>query len=205
MTMNPSARNIFQLLIDTAAKFPDRTALFQPVPGGSRRDPQAVPQYKTLTWAQFRDSARHLALGLDSIGIQQGDIVVIHSETRLEFFVADFGILGRGAISAALYTAIPMPDQAANLRTLKPKAVIVETAKTRRALQAALGDMHLDTHWIQMTGSEEGITMLDDLIAAGAKIDVNHQNAPPPSGDTVDSISAISAPCDFAISTLGII
>jgi long-chain acyl-CoA synthetase len=171
MTTNSSTRNIFQLLIDTANRYPDRGALFQPVPGSSRRESQGDAQYKTLTWAQFRDRARHLALGLDSLGVQQGDFVVIHSETRLEFFVADFAILARGAISAALYTSIPMAEQMANLRTLKPKALFIETPKTRRALESALGDLHLDTHWILMTGSEEGVATMDELIATGARID----------------------------------
>ena len=161
-----SAHNVFHLLVNTAARHGGRTALFQPVPT-SRREAQAEPRYKTCTWNEFRDTARHIALGLYGLGLRKGEIAAIHSETRLEFYLADYGIMALGCLSAGLYTSIPMAEQAGNLRTLRPKAIFIESPKTLKALQTALGDLQLDTHWILLTGTADGVMTLDELCAAG--------------------------------------
>ncbi|HEY3740292.1 MAG TPA: long-chain fatty acid--CoA ligase [Bryobacteraceae bacterium] len=163
-----SPRNVYGILDNTAARHGSRTGLFQPVPTSRKEAATAPPKYKTVTWAEFRDSARHIALALAQLGLRKGDVAAIHSETRLEFYVADFGILALGCISAGLYTSIPMVEQAGNLRTLQPKAIFVESPKTMKALQTALGDAKLETHWILMTGSADGVMTLDELIKAGA-------------------------------------
>lgn len=144
--------------------------MFQPLPT-SRREAQLAPKYQTLTWAQFRDAARNLALGLESIGVRKGEIVAIHSETRLEFYLADFGIMALGAISAGLYTSIPMVDQVVNVRNLKPRAIFVETPRVMKAMKAALGDYPMETEWILMTGSEVGVMTLAEVQERGAKRD----------------------------------
>lgn len=164
-----SAQNVYHLLVDTAARLGSRTALFQPIPT-SRREAasQAEPKYKTCTWTEFRDTTRLISLALHSLGLQKGDIAAIHAETRLEFYLADYGILALGCMSAGLYTSIPMAEQAGNLRVLRPKAIFVESPKTLKALIAALGDLQIETHWILLTGSAEGAITLDQLIAAGA-------------------------------------
>ena len=162
-----SAQNVFHLLVDTAARHGGRTALFQPVPT-SRREAQTEPRYKTCTWLEFRDTARHIALGLYGLGLRKGDIAAIHAETRLEFYLADYGIMALGCLSAGLYTSIPLAEQAGNLRMLRPKAIFVESPKTLKALQTALGDLQLDTHWILLTGTSDGVMTLDELCAAGA-------------------------------------
>lgn len=165
-----SAQNVFHLLVDTAARLGSRNALFQPVPT-SRREAQAEPKYKTCTWVEFRDTARHIALGLYGLGLRKGDIAAIHSETRLEFYLADYGVMALGCLAAGLYTAIPMAEQAGNLRVLRPKAIFVESPKTLKALTGALGDLQLDTHWILLTGSAVGALTLEELCAAGAARD----------------------------------
>ena len=163
-----SAQNVYHLLVDTAARLGSRTALFQPVPTSRREAAQTEPRYKTCTWNEFRDNARHIALGLYSLGLRKGDIAAIHAETRLEFYLADYGILALGCLAAGLYTSIPMAEQAGNLRVLRPKAIFVESPKTLKALMAALGDLQLETHWILLTGTADGVMTLEDLCVAGA-------------------------------------
>ena len=170
-TPRMSARNVFQLLVEAAARYGNRTALFQPIPTSRREAAHAEPKYKTVTWVEFRDQARNIAKGLNGLGLTKGDIVAIHSETRLEFYLVDYGVMALGCIAAGLYTSIPMPEQAANLRTLKPKAIFVESPKTLKTLRSALGDASFDSHWILMTGVDEGVITLDELVAAGAQRD----------------------------------
>src|SRR5215470_10784603 len=93
-----SARTVFTLLEETAARYGNQAALHQPEGRGKHRD---------YTWTQFRDAACEIAVGLHRLGIQKGDVVALNSETRAEFYLADFAIMGCGAISAALYTSYP--------------------------------------------------------------------------------------------------
>jgi long-chain acyl-CoA synthetase len=163
-----SLRNAFQILADTSGRYGSRTALFQPLPTSRREAQTTPPKYKTVTWAEFRDTARHIALALEHLGLRKGDMVAIHSETRLEFYLADFGILALGCISAGLYTSIPMVEQAGNLRVLEPKAIFVESPKTLKSLLTALGDLRFETNWILLTGTAEGAMTLEDLSRLGA-------------------------------------
>ena len=123
-------RTLFTILEETTRQYPDRVALFQPI-HGSRKD---APQYQTYSWTQFRDIAAEIGLGLAAHGVRHADTVAIYSETRAEFYLVDFGVMSIGAVSAGLYTAISMQEQAVNIRNCKPRAIVVENSKSLRAL-----------------------------------------------------------------------
>ena len=165
--MTAASRNLFSVLEATASQYPDRVALFQPVPGAKKDATAADGKYQPYTWTQFRDIAREIGVGLAQSGIRHGDIVALYSETRAEFYLADFGIFSIGAISAGLYTAISLAEQALNIRNSKPRAIVMENPKVMRALKAALGDLQIDTLWILMTGEDNGTLTLDALRAKG--------------------------------------
>jgi len=48
---------------------------------------------RTLSWIEYLTAAEEIAAGLRTLGIGKGDIVALDSETRLEFYLADLGIL----------------------------------------------------------------------------------------------------------------
>src|SRR5450755_3433615 len=87
-------RTIYQVLEETAAQYGDAPALRQPIVGtdGPR-------EYLTYSWNQYKTAAQEIAAGLRSIGIRKGDVVALDSETRLEFYLADQGILASGSIA----------------------------------------------------------------------------------------------------------
>ncbi len=160
-------RNLFTVLEETVSQYGDLQALFQPTPG-AKKD-AGLERYQAYTWRAFRDISREIGVGLAQLGVQHGDIVAIYSETRAEFYMADFGVMSIGAISAGLYTAVSMEEQALNLRKAKPAAIIIETPKALRALQHAMGDLHPQMHWILITGEENGTLTLDGLRELGRK------------------------------------
>ena len=73
-----------------------------------------------------------LPLGLSALGLQKGEIACILSETRAEFYLVDLGIMGAGGVSAALYTAYPMPELAANIEASGRRFLFVEDRKHSR-------------------------------------------------------------------------
>jgi long-chain acyl-CoA synthetase len=149
-------RTVYAVLESTAAAHPENVALHQPAGGGT---------YKTWTWAQYRDTVRQLAVGLRSIGLRKGEIVALQSETRAEFYLADIAVMTAGGIAAALYTSLPIADQAKTLLNSGARFVFVENAKAMKALQAAAPD--LNAQWILLTGEAPGALALEHVRARG--------------------------------------
>jgi long-chain acyl-CoA synthetase len=132
-------RTVYTVLEETAAIYPDKPALHQPLGGG---------KYRTWTWREYRDTVQQIAVGIRELGVPKGGMVALQSETRAEFYLTDIGIMTSGAISAALYTSLPYADQARTLRASDVKVVFVENEKVMNALQ---GEGPLDVQWILLT------------------------------------------------------
>ncbi len=151
-------RTVYTVLEEAALAFGDKPALQQPIGSG---------KYQTYSWREYRDAVREVAVGLAEIGIAHGEIVALQSETRAEFYLADVGLMARGAISAALYTSLPIEDQVRTLRGCDAKVAFVENAKAMATLAAAGGDQPLPLRWILLTGEAPGVTTLVEVRRKG--------------------------------------
>ena len=153
-------RTVYSLLEEAATAHGELVALHQPETKKEGRG------YRTYTWIEYRTAAREIACGLRSIGVQNGDIVAVGSETRAEFYLLDIGIMANGSTSAALYVNSQAVDQVSALRRCGAKLIFVEDAKIYRALQAA-GGAELEARWVVMTGLIEGVMTLEEVRARG--------------------------------------
>ncbi len=138
-------------------------ALYQPIgskPGGG---------YRTYTWNEWLQASREIAMGLRSLGIGKGEIACILSETRAEFYLVDLGIMGAGAVAAALYTAYPVAELASGICDVEPRFLFIEDAKTLAELQGAMEEQgeRLPEYVILMTGEQDGILSLESIRARG--------------------------------------
>src|ERR1700722_14165933 len=141
------ARTVYTVLEETARKYGKAAALHQPTGKGG---------YRSYNWLEYQRAAEEIACGLRRIGIQKGDTVALHSETRAEFYLADLGVLTNGSIAAALYTSYPAVDQVNNIRFTHAKAVFIEDPESMRTLIAAADPALHQLHWILLTGHAEG-------------------------------------------------
>ncbi|HEY2012606.1 MAG TPA: long-chain fatty acid--CoA ligase [Bryobacteraceae bacterium] len=145
-------RTIYQVLQEAAGTYGDAPALHQPGPSG----------YVTYSWKQYQQAVEEIAAGLRSLGIGHGDVVALNSETRLEFYLADLGIMANGSIAAAMYPSYPANDLVKTIATMQARAVFVEDLQTLKKLREARVD-----HWILMTGEGEGALTLNALREKG--------------------------------------
>ena len=152
------SRTIYTVLETAAKTYGGAPALHQPIGKG---------KYKTYSWIDYKTAAQEIACGLRSLGIGKGDVVAIFSETRAEFYLADLGVMTNGSIAAALYTTYPLPDQIGNLRASDAKAVLIEDAKSMKALIDTAGHPALPVQWVVLTGEAEGALTMDELRAKG--------------------------------------
>ncbi|MYS87281.1 MULTISPECIES: AMP-dependent synthetase/ligase [Streptomycetaceae] len=78
---------------------PEREAYRHPVPvGDGDRE-----EWRSLTWGQAGDRAKAIAAGLVMLGVEPEDRVAIVAETRLEWVLADLGIMCAGAATTTVY------------------------------------------------------------------------------------------------------
>jgi len=145
-------RTVIQVLQDAARRYGDAAALHQPSESG----------YLTLSWKQYLQAVTEIAAGLRVLGIAKGDVVALNSETRLEFYLADIGIMANGSIAAALYPSYPAKDLLRNIEMSGASAAFVETPKMLAAIRSASV-----RHWILLTGTAEGALTLEELRAQG--------------------------------------
>jgi long-chain acyl-CoA synthetase len=150
-------RTIYQVLEESAAQFGDAPALRQPSTGKDGKR-----EYLTYSWNQYKTAAQEIAAGLRSIGIRKGDVVALDSETRLEFYLADLGILAAGSVAAALYPSYPPKDIIRTVVNCGAKALFVEDPKILQALRDAP-----EMPRILLTGAAEGALSLDQLRERG--------------------------------------
>jgi long-chain acyl-CoA synthetase len=116
----------------------------------------------TYSWNEYLHAVEEVAAGLHTLGIGKGDIVALNSETRLEFYLADIGIMTNGSIAAAMYPSYPPQDLVRTLATSRARAVFVEDASMLELLQDAKVE-----HWILLTGERAGTLTLAGLRAKG--------------------------------------
>ena len=156
-----TSRTVYTVLEEAAQTWGDRPALHQPDGKGT---------YRTWTWNDFRSTVREIACGLRRLGIAKDDKIALFAETRAEFYLADVGVMTAGAVSAALYTSYPLPDQIRNLHHADARLIFVEDSTAMHALQRAAEPDDLNVRWVLLTGAadpgQEAIT-LDELRELG--------------------------------------
>jgi long-chain acyl-CoA synthetase len=99
---------------------------------------------------------------LRSLGVGKGDVVALHSDTRLEFYLADLGTLANGSIAAALYPSYPPAHLVRTIAGAGATAAFVEDPKALAMLRDAPV-----RHWILLTGESAGALTLEALRSLG--------------------------------------
>jgi long-chain acyl-CoA synthetase len=159
-------RTVFTVLEETAAQYGEAIALYQPSGSKSARG------YRTYSWNEWLTVSREIGLGLRALGVQKGEVVCVLCETRAEFYLVDLGIMAAGGMSAALYTAYPMPDLVKSVLGADPKFLFLENPKTREDLLKAAADkgVTLAAQQILITGEAEGALNLERLRQMGRDV-----------------------------------
>jgi long-chain acyl-CoA synthetase len=94
--------------------------------------------YQSVSWAVAARDVRRLALGLRSLRIGRGDRVVIVSENRPEWILADLAVMTAGAITVPAYVTHTVEDHRHVLANSGARAVFVsKPVLSARVLAAA--------------------------------------------------------------------
>jgi long-chain acyl-CoA synthetase len=101
--------------------------------------------WRRVTWGEFAHRVAAVAEGLRAAGIAPGDRVLLVSENRPEFAIADTALMAIGAVTVPTYTTNLPADHAHILRDSGARAAIVSSAALgKRVLAGAALAQGLD-------------------------------------------------------------
>ena len=130
--------------------------------------------YQPLSWSQVRTRVVALASGLIDVGVKAGDRVVLVSENRPEWCIADLAIMAIGAITVPAYTTNTSHDHRHVLTDSGATAAIVSHGRFVKPLLSAAAHISHPPRVILMDHEDlkqnPGVPlyMWDDILERGA-------------------------------------
>ena len=106
--------------------------------------------WQAMSWAEAARQVCLLAEGLRRIGLKDGDRVMLVSENRPEWCLADLAIMAAGCITVPAYTTNTERDHLHILENADVRAVILSDAKLAKPLLPAVVRSGLPVHVIAM-------------------------------------------------------
>jgi long-chain acyl-CoA synthetase len=169
-------RNVPELFLERVGKTPDVEAFRHPrslADGG----PAA---WASLTWAETQARVRAIAGGLRALGLPTERACAILSSTRIEWILADFGILLAGGATTTVYPSSTAEECAFILSDSGSVLAFVENDEQARKLRGRRADLpELRTVVIfDGASSPDGwVVSLAELEARGRAWDAAHPGA----------------------------
>ncbi|WBY17020.1 long-chain fatty acid--CoA ligase [Erythrobacteraceae bacterium WH01K] len=109
-------------------------------------------EWKTQSWREVAEQVCVLAENLRRIGLAEGDRVMLVSENRPEWCIADLAIMAAGCITVPAYTTNTERDHVHILDNSGAKAVIVSNEKLSAPLIPAIFRTGIAEHIIPIDG-----------------------------------------------------
>ncbi len=95
--------------------------------------------YRSTTWGEAAQTVKDLSRGLRALGLEPGERVMLLSENRPEWLIADVAIMAAGGITVPAYTTNTIADNNHILTDSGARGAIVSTrALAKQLLPAAL-------------------------------------------------------------------
>ncbi|HJZ89856.1 MAG TPA: long-chain fatty acid--CoA ligase [Gemmataceae bacterium] len=148
-----------------------------------RRGPQVAVRYKRggrfqdLTWADFRADVLACAAALVEAGVRPGDRVGLLGENRVEWMIADLGILTAAAITVSPHSSLSgrqihyqMRDAGARWLFASTAAQLDKVRQVRRELPDLEGIVVFDA-----PAAGDGVMSWDDFLRRGRQSLARHE------------------------------
>lgn len=121
--------SVAALFLERVAATPDAEAYRYPVAPVSGAGPD---EWKALSWAQAAERVYSIAAGLIELGVQPEQRVALASSTRVEWLLADLGIMCAGAATTTIYPQTNADESAFILSDSESLVLVAEDAAQAR-------------------------------------------------------------------------
>ncbi|WP_405853555.1 long-chain fatty acid--CoA ligase [Streptomyces sp. NBC_00090] len=171
--------SVATLFLERVELTPDAEAYRYPVPAASGTGPD---DWKSLSWGQAAERVYAIAAGLVDLGVQSEERVALASSTRVEWVLADLGVMCAGAATTTVYPQTNAEESAFILSDSESRVLIAEdAAQLAKAVErrADLPDLHhvvvIDATGVESDG--DWVLSLADLEARGRAYLEKHPEA----------------------------
>ncbi|HZX39567.1 MAG TPA: long-chain fatty acid--CoA ligase [Streptomyces sp.] len=175
--------SVATLFTERVAATPDAEAYRYPVAPAAGHGPD---DWKSLSWGQAAERVYAIAAGLVDIGVQPEERVALASATRVEWILADLGVMCAGGATTTVYPSTNAEESAYILADSESRVLIAEDATQLAKARERRAELPELRHVVvfDMTGVEpdesdpEGwVLSLADLEARGAQYLGKHPEA----------------------------
>ncbi|BDG04652.1 AMP-dependent synthetase/ligase [Anaeromyxobacter oryzae] len=169
--MTDDPRTVPELFLDRVGRTPAAEAFRYPAPDGA---------WRSLTWADTEARVRAIASGLRALGLEGEQVCAILSQTRIEWILADLGILCAGGATSTIYPSTTAEECAFILSDSGAVVAFAEDAAQVAKLASRRGELPALRHVVTFDGapSPDGwVIGLEDLEARGRAWDAAHPGA----------------------------
>ena len=151
MTNYETCPSLTRMFFDQAERLAEKPLLW------AKRD----GTYRPITWREVAEQIRGLAAGLKALGLERGERVVLVSENRPEWLVADLAIMAAGGITVPAYTTNTSADHTHILGDSGAAGAIVSTAALAKRLLPAAAESESCRWTVALEPPAEGIEGCD--------------------------------------------
>ncbi|WP_329275884.1 AMP-dependent synthetase/ligase [Streptomyces sp. NBC_00691] len=135
-------RSVAHIFLSRVEATPHREAYRYPVPAGHGD----AEEWRSLTWAQTAERVKAIGAGLLTLGLRPEERVAISSSTRVEWILADLGMMCAGVAATAVYPSTNGEETAYILADSGSRAIFVENTEQLAKVAAHRGGLPgLDT------------------------------------------------------------
>ena len=163
-------RNVPELFLERVGRTPDAEAFRHPVDGG----------WRSLTWAETEARVRAVSSGLRALGVGSERICAILSSTRLEWILADYGVLFAGGATSTIYPSSTPEECAFILSDSGAALAFVENEEQLQKLASRGAELPALRHLVVFDGRSSGdgrVLSLAELEEKGRAWDRSHPGA----------------------------
>ncbi|MEU8886488.1 AMP-dependent synthetase/ligase [Streptomyces sp. NPDC048442] len=166
--------SVAALFIERVAATPDGEAYRYPVPPSSGQGPD---EWRSLSWGQAAKRVYSIGAGLVELGVQPEERVALASNTRVEWILADLGVMCAGAATTTIYPSTNAEESAYILSDSESRVLIAEDADQLAKAREKRAELPNLAHVVVVNaedakpadGDPEGwVLSLADLEARGA-------------------------------------
>ncbi len=163
-------RNVPELFLERVGRTPDAEAFRYPAAEG----------WRSLTWLETETRLRAVAGGLRALGVRGEQVCAILSQTRIEWILADFGILFAGGATSTIYPSSTAEECAFILSDSGTVVAFAEDDEQVAKLASRRAELPALAHVVTFDGAatpDGWVITLADLEARGRDWDRAHPGA----------------------------
>ncbi|MEU4154420.1 long-chain fatty acid--CoA ligase [Streptomyces sp. NPDC026659] len=167
--------SVAALFLERVAATPDAEAYRYPVPSATGTGPD---EWKSLSWSQAAERVYAIAAGLIELGVEPEQRVALASSTRVEWILADLGILCAGGATTTVYpqtnsdeSAFILSDSESRVLIAEDAAQVAKAAERRAELPALTKVVVIDPEGVE---TDDWVITLAELEKRGAAYLATH-------------------------------